>query len=186
VESKSSNGTNKTHWVGSARGILHLDQSMLTWSITSYGDFSIQRTASFRGQNLSVLWLWREERWTNYNQFELTRSGGSFVLPDSTVVRYKNATSEDMEKMVEFGKRQRNSTPRPQVLGWFDGEYKGDDFNRTHYVCLDTGITSSPILGVECYSRDGHWMVSFFGPKQSLSEFEMILHGVASMGNPTK
>ena len=37
-------------------------------------DLRYHRAASFRGQSLQVPWLWREEVWTRYSEFELTRN----------------------------------------------------------------------------------------------------------------
>jgi len=143
-----------------------------------------QRTASFRGQTLQVPWFWREEEWTNYNEFELTRGYLRPAFSSSVTVRYENTAPSDVQRRVES---KRNVHARmPQVPGSFYGDYEGDDFSRAHYVCLDEGFTWSPLLIVDCFSRDGRWSVGMFGLKQSRREFEMILRGVASMGNPTK
>lgn len=143
-----------------------------------------QRTASFRGQTLQVPWFWREEEWTNYNEFELTRSYRGLAFSPTVTVRYENFAPGDVQRTVE-SMRNLNAR-RPQMPGSFYGNYEGDDFSRTHYVCLDQGSIWSPILIVHCFSRDGRWMVDMIGSKQTRSEFEMILRGVASMGNPTK
>jgi hypothetical protein len=155
----------------------------LIWTV--FWDIRHQRTASLRGQTLRLPWLWREEEWTNYNKFDLERNRGRLNLPALVTVRYEGVTPGDMEKMWESMKTHRISRP-PSEPGWIDREYKGDDFSRTRYVCFEMGFTWSPNLMVDCFSRDGRWTVNFFGSKQSLSEFQIILRGVASMGNPTK
>jgi hypothetical protein len=152
---------------------------------TVFWDIRHQRTASFRGQTLRLPWLWREEEWTNYNEFNLKRNRGRLDLPALVTVTYKGVTPGDMEKMWEFMKAHPISSS-PALPGWINREYEGEDFSRTHYVCLDAHFTWSPVLILNCFSRDGRWTVNFFGSRQSLSEFEMILQGVASMGNPTK
>lgn len=143
-----------------------------------------KKTVSFRGQTLQVPWFWREEEWTNYNEFELTRSYRGFAIPSSVTVRYENSTSADVQKRVEMMKS--NNARAIKVPGLFYEDYEGDDFTRTHYMCLAQGLKWSPILGVDCFSRDGRWSVMIFGLKQARPEFQMILRGVASMGNPTK
>jgi hypothetical protein len=143
-----------------------------------------KRTVSFRGQTLRVPWFWREEEWTNYNEFELTRRYRGFAIPSSVTVRYENSAPGDVEKRVELMKS--NNAQALKVPGWFYDDYEGDDFSRTHYMCLAQGFKWSPILGVDCFSRDDRWSVSMFGLKQTRPELQMILRGVASMGNPTK
>jgi hypothetical protein len=144
-----------------------------------------QRTASFRGQTLQVPWFWREEEWTNYNEFELTRSHRAIAIPSSVTVRYENIAREDVQKRVEIMK-SGNARAAAKLPDWFYGDYEGDDFSKTHYMCLEQGVSDSPILAVNCFSRDGRWSVMMLGPKQTQAEFQMILRGVASMGSPTK
>jgi len=143
-----------------------------------------QLMASFRGQTLKVPWFWREEEWVNYNEFELTRPYGGFVVPSSVTVRYEDIAPGDVQKRMEIMKRN-NAQALSRVPGWFYDDYKGDDFSRTNYVCLEQGLMRSSIFAVDCFSRDGRWSVRIFGSRQSQSEFELILRGVASMGNPT-
>ena len=163
---------------------------LILWLI--YGDFigSVlwgirhQRTANFRGQTLQVPWFWREKEWTNYNEFELARIYREPRLNSLVTVRYENSSPENVPKQVE---RMRETNARlSSVPGYFSGDYEGNDFSTAHYVCLNLGYKWSPILIVDCLSKDGRWNVSMFGMQQSRSEFEMILRGVASMGNPSK
>jgi hypothetical protein len=144
-----------------------------------------QRTVSFRGQALRVPWFWQEKEWTNYNEFDLTRSYGGFTSPPTSVrVRYENSAPSDIQKRVERMLSQNAQTVK--LAGYFYNNYEGNDFTKAHYVCLEQGLTWSPTLGVNCFSRDGRWIVIMFGSKQTLSEFETILRGVASMENPAK
>jgi hypothetical protein len=99
-------------------------------------------------------------------------------------VRYENTTLDDFQKRVER-MREANARPFP-VPGRFSNDYEGDDFSRTHFICLDQGFSWSPMLHVNCFSRDGRWSVSMLGLQQTRPEFEMILRGVASMGTPSK
>jgi hypothetical protein len=144
-------------------------------------DIRHQRNASFRGQSLRLPWLWREEEWTNYNEFNLKRNRCRLDLPALVTVTYEGATPGDMERMW-LSMKSLLVNPPSSVPGWLNPEYEGDDFNRTRYACFQRGA----ILSVNCFSRDGRWIVNFFGSRQNLPEFEMILRGVASMGNPTK
>jgi hypothetical protein len=143
-----------------------------------------QRTATFRGQTLQLPWFWREEEWTNYNEFELTRSDRGLAFSSSVTVTYENSAPGDVQKSVE--RMKNNNAQALKVPGWFYDNYEGDDFSKTHYACLEQGFKWSPILSVDCFSRDGRWSVRMFGSKQTRREFEMILRGVASMGNPSK
>jgi hypothetical protein len=152
---------------------------------TVFWDIRHQRTASFRGQTLRLPWLWREEEWKNYNKFDLERNRGRLDLPALVTITYEGAKPGDMERMWLSIKNHLVNPPF-SVPGRLNPEYEGDDFNRTRYVCLQNGSNWSPILWVQCFSRDGRWTVDFFGSRQSLPEFEMILRGVTSMGNPTK
>jgi hypothetical protein len=147
-------------------------------------DIRHQRMVSFRGQTLQVPWFWREEEWINYNEFELTRGYRGFAIPSSVTVRYENSTPGEIQQRVEIMKNNNMQTLK--VPGWFYGDYEGDDFSRTHYTCLEQGLRWSPILAVDCFSRDGRWSVRMLGLKQTRPEFQIILRGVASMGNPTK
>ena len=143
-----------------------------------------QRTVSFRGQTLRVPWFWREEVWTNYNEFELTRSYSGLAFSPTVTVRYENSASENVQGEVD-GIRKLYARIS-QVRGSFSGDYEGDNFSKTHYVCLEKGAKPTPVIFVTCFSRDGRWMVRMIGLRQSLPDFEMILRGVASMGNLTK
>jgi hypothetical protein len=163
---------------------------LYVWS--AYGDLigSIawgvrhRRTVSFRGQTLQVPWFWREEKWINYNEFELTRSYSGFAIPSSVTVRYENSGPGDVQKRLE--RMRINNAQALKVPGWFYDDYEGDNFSKAHYLCVEQGVRWSPIQAVDCFSRDGRWSVRMFGLKQTRREFEMILRGVASMGNPTK
>ena len=64
-----------------------------------------QRMASFRGQTLQVPWLWREEKWANYDEFQLSRSYGALALGPTVTVRYENSGPDDVQKEGE--QRQR-------------------------------------------------------------------------------
>jgi hypothetical protein len=143
-----------------------------------------QHTASFRGQTLQLPWFWREEEWINYNEFELNRSYGRLAIPSSVTVRYENIAPEDIQKRIEIMKSDFAGVVK--VSGWFDDDYEGDAFTKTRYVCHEKGYTWSPVLIVNCFSRDGRWSVDMLGSRQTRLEFEMILRGVASMGDPTK
>jgi hypothetical protein len=146
-----------------------------------------QRTANFRGQTLQVPWFWREKTWTNYNEFELTRQYAGLTLPSNIIVRYQNISPDDVESTVERMKRMSNeSAQKFQIPDLFYRDYDGNDFTKTHYLCMERGFSRSLMLFVECYSRDGRWSVSMWGLKQTRPELETILDGVASMGNPTK
>jgi hypothetical protein len=146
-----------------------------------------QRTASFRGQTLQVPWFWREKTWTNYNEFEVTRQYGGLAFSSDVTVRHQNISPEDVQRTVGRMKRMSDeSAQKFQIPDLFYKDYEGNDFTRTHYLCMERGLSGSPMLFVECYSRDGRWNVSIVGLKQTRSEFEMILRGVASMGNPSK
>jgi hypothetical protein len=143
-----------------------------------------QHTAIFRGQAIRVPWLWREDEWTNYNEFELTRASREPAFISRVTVTYENSAPGDVQEKVRIMRSQ--NARLSQVPGWYYGDYEGDDFSKAPYVCLNTGFKSLPNLIVNCLSRDGRWRVDMFGSKQTRSEFEMILHGVASMGNPAK
>ena len=163
---------------------------LYVWS--AYGDLisSIvwgvrhKRTVSFRGQALRVPWFWREEVWTNYNQFELTRSNSGLAFNPTVTVRYENSEPENAQGEVD-GIRKLYARIS-QVPSSFYGDYEGDNFSKTHYVCLEEQSKLTPVTFVTCFSRDGRWMVRMIGLRQILPDFEMILRGVASMGNPTK
>jgi hypothetical protein len=143
-----------------------------------------QKTVSFRGQTLKVPWLWREEEWINYNEFELTRSYRGFPIPSPVTVRYENIAPGDIQRRMEI--MRNSSTQSLKVPDWFYNDYEGGDFTKAHYVCQEQSVRWSPLLIVNCFSRDGRWTVDMFGLKQTRPEFETILRGEASMGNPTK
>ena len=143
-----------------------------------------QRMANFRGQTLQIPWFWREEKWAHYDEFELTRSYGGLVFFSSVTVRYENSGPDDVQREVNnFSKIYPRLSQQP---GSFYGDYEGDDFTKAHYVCLENGARPSEVIFVHCFSRDGRWVVSMSGLQRSRSEFEMILRGVAAMGNPSK
>jgi len=110
-------------------------------------DVGHQRTVSFRGQTLQVPWFWREEEWTNYNEFELKRNYRGFAIPSSVTVRYENSAPGDVQKRVE--RMRSNNAQTLKVPGWFYDDYEGDDFNRTHYACLEQGLRWSPFFALD-------------------------------------
>jgi hypothetical protein len=143
-----------------------------------------QRMANFRGQTLQVPWFWREEEWANYNEFKLTRSYAVPTLSPTVTVRYENSGPDDVQRKVN---NVRDGYARmAQLSNSFRGRYESTDFSNEHYVCLDYGSNLSQFLIVNCFSRDGRWSVQILGMQPSRSDFEMILRGVASMGNPSK
>jgi hypothetical protein len=143
-----------------------------------------QRTASFRGQTLQVPWFWREEKWANYNEFTLSRSYSGLVLSPSVTVRYENSAPDDVQRRVNnFSKFYAQTSQQPDS---YFGDYEGGDFTKAHYVCLENGARHTEVIFVDCFSRDGRWVVSMFGLQRSRSEFEMILRGVVAMGNQSK
>lgn len=155
--------------------------SSVVWGIRN------QRTVSFRGQTLQVPWFWRQEEWINYNQFELTRQYGGFALSSNVTVRYQNISPGDVQGVVETRKRTAKEAEQMfHIPGLSYNDFQGDDFTRAQYICLKSGLISSPMFYVDCYSRDGRWNVSISGLKRTRSEFEAVLRGVASMGNPSK
>ena len=162
--------------------------SLFVWSV--YGEvikdifWSVrhQNTMSFRGQSLRLPYRWREREWTNYNNFELTHDNSGFSTMSSIMVHYLNFTPEDAEKAAQREKTRSEETQRdlPQLHVHYDFH------NDTDYMCRDTVTSESPVLSTDCWSRDGRWDVSFFGLKRDRSDFETILHEMASMGTPSK
>jgi hypothetical protein len=171
--------------IGAVAGFALL--GLLIWA--RYGDFAQnahwsvrhQRTASFRGQKLQLPWFWREKEWTNYNEFELTRSYSGSLLDSSVTATYENFAPADVQKKIDalqglfakLSQRQGGVTER-------------DDFTDPHFVCMDEKSRLSQFLFETCLSRDGRWRVTTIGLKPSRPDFEMILRGVASMGTPSK
>jgi hypothetical protein len=155
-----------------------------------YGDFiqtvawdlRYHRTVSFRGQALQVPWLWREEEWTKYNQFELTRSRLLWpIIPTSVTVLYENLSPADLQKEID-GMRALDAK-----LTHYPGDYFDPDASiDSHFVCTDRGSSRSDFEWTICFSRDGHWSVRMLGLKQDRFDFEMILRGVDAMGTPSK
>ena len=144
-------------------------------------DLRYHRTASFRGQSLQVPWLWREEEWTNYNEFELTRSHLRPAVPTSVMVSYRNLSPSDMEKQIE-GFRALDAKLTHHPGDYFDPDLSIDP----HFVCTDRGSSLSEFEWIACFSRDGRWSVSMPGLKQDRSDFGMILRGVDAMGTLSK
>jgi hypothetical protein len=92
-----------------------------------------------------------------------------------------------MQRLCEMMRKNSNEfAQKHQNFGFLYRDYEGEDFTKTHYMCLERGLDSLPTLFVDCYSRDGRWVVSLIGLKRTRSEFETILSRVVSMGNPTK
>src|ERR1700760_15707 len=60
-----------------------------------------QHTASFRGQALRLPWFWREERWTNYNEFELRRQYSDLAFTSNVTVRYEKVSPSEMQRLFE-------------------------------------------------------------------------------------
>jgi hypothetical protein len=145
------------------------------WSV------SHRRAASFRGQTLKLPWLWREEAWTNYNEFDLTRRYVGVALPSTAMVRYVNLSKADVPREIDgFRRLYANLSSKAP------GTYTREDLIDAIFVCEDQGSNRSQILFINCISRDGRWRVTFIGLERSRSNFEMILKGVASMGTPSK
>jgi hypothetical protein len=159
-----------------------------------------QHTASFRGQTLRLPFLWRKNDGTNYNEFELSRSSTRFQIGSSVTVHYVNSTPEEAARFIELGRKahaerqkkmealidqafSEKASQRPLIS---NTDFHGDAFTEAHYVCLNDGVIQSRLLTLSCRSRDGRWNVSIWGLDKNLADFEMILHGVASMGNPSK
>jgi hypothetical protein len=142
-------------------------------------DIAHGRTARFRGQSLKLPWFWKEERWTNYNEFTVKESG-SRSLEASVTVRFGHFDPLVMQQRLTHLKNM------PGLPGWISDDYPSDDFTRTHYRCARNGFRASAIFMVDCFSVDGRWAVHLVGPPETYPEFEEILRGVAGMGNPTK
>jgi hypothetical protein len=155
-----------------------------------YGDFiqniawdiRYHRTASFRGQTLQVPWLWREKEWTNYNEFELTRSHLLRpIIPTSVTVSHENLTPEYLQKEID-GMRALDAKLTHYPGDYFDLDASID----SHFVCTDRGSSRSDFEWLTCISRDGRWRVLMIGLKQDRSDIETILRGVDAMGTPSK
>jgi hypothetical protein len=140
-----------------------------------------QRTASFRGQTLHVPWLWREEEWTNYNEFNLTRSYVGTMWTTRVVVSYKNSAPADVLREVETRRENAAELSRRSI-----DFYERDDVIDPHFICMDSGFKSLPRLFIDCFSLDGRWDVSMRGLDRSRSDFRVILRGVGLMGKPSK
>ncbi len=149
-------------------------------------DIRYHRTVSFRGQSLKVPWLWREEEWTSYSEFELIRNHLLAnrllpVFPTSITVSYQNLSSANLQMEIDaMHALDAKLTHRPGDYfdpdAWFD----------SHFVCMDRGSSRSEIEMITCFSRDGRWRVLMQGLKQDRSDFETILRGVNAMGTPSK
>jgi hypothetical protein len=140
-----------------------------------------QRTATFRGQALQVPWLWREEKWTNYNEFKLTRSYLRPTSISSVTVSYENLTPTDLQKQID-AMRGLYTKLFPKL-----GSYYNDDASiNPQFICMDKGTGTSQFLFMTCYSQDGRWMVRMIGLERKSSDFAMILRGVDAMGTPSK
>jgi hypothetical protein len=149
-------------------------------------DLRYHRTATFRGQSLQVPWFWREEVWTRYSEFELTRN---HLLPNrllpifpiSVTVSYENRSPADLQKVID-GMHALDAK-----LTHYPGDYFDPDASiDSHFVCTDRGSSRSEFEWINCFSLDGHWSVQMLGQKQDRSDFDTILRGVASMGTPSK
>jgi hypothetical protein len=157
---------------------------LLLWAF--YGeylawDLRYHRTASFRGQSLQVPWLWREEAWTNYNEFALGRNHLLPMSPTSVTVSYESLSPADMQKEIDgFRALDAKLTHR-------QGDYLDPDASiDSHFVCTDKGSSQSEFEWITCFSRDGRWRVVMLGLKRDRSDFATILRGVDAMGTPSK
>ena len=180
--------------------------ALAVWLV--YGDLigdiawgiSHQHNATFRGLTLRVPWRWREEPWTNYNEFEVSRSNGGLAWRASATVYYQNLAPIEAAKIAQLernlaaeSERKVNAliargakTISPQPQSGSHHDVHGDDLIEAHYECVNHGLNWSPILTDTCFSRDGRWRVEIIGYEQNRSDLGMILRGVASMGTPSK
>jgi hypothetical protein len=141
----------------------------LAWDIVH------RRTATFRGQSLKLPWLWKEEQWTNYNEFRMT-DYGSRTLTTFVTVEFGHFDPSVMhERLLQM---------RSRPVGWTSEDYPGDESTRTHYRCVRNGFRSSELSIVDCFSLDGRWAAHLVGPPESDSDFQKILREVAGMGDP--
>jgi hypothetical protein len=144
-------------------------------------DLRYHRTASFRGQTLQVPWFWREDQWTNYNEFELTRNHVPPTFISSVTVTYEHWTPADLQKQID-AMRGLYTKLFPEL-----GSYYNDDASiNPHFICMDKGTGTSQFLFMTCYSQDGRWMVRMIDLERKSSDFAMILRGVDAMGTPSK
>ena len=141
-----------------------------------------QRTAKFRGQTLQVPWFWQEEVWTNYNEFQLSRSRLLWPISSTSVtVLYENLSPTDLQKEIDAMRAlDAKLTHHP-------GDYFDPDASiNPHFVCTDNGSSRSEFEWIICFSWDGRWSVRMLGQKQDRSDFASILRGVDAMGTPSK
>lgn len=149
-------------------------------------DIRYHRAASFRGQSLQVPWLWREEVWTRYSEFELTRNHLLPnrllpIFPTSVTVSYEKLTPADLQKEID------GMYALDAKLSHHPGDFIDHDASiDSHFVCTDRGSGWSEFEWITCFSRDGRWSVLMIGLKQDRSDFATILRGVDAMGTPSK
>jgi hypothetical protein len=144
-------------------------------------DLCHHRTASFRGQTMQVPWFWREDQWTNYNEFELTRNHVPPSFISSVTVTYEHWTPTDIQKQID-AMRGLYTKLFPEL-----GSYYNDDASiNPHFICMDKETGTSQFVFMTCYSQDGRWMVRMIGLERRSPEFAMILRGVDAMGTPSK
>jgi len=157
----------------------------LTWGVIH------QRTVHFRGQTLKVPWFWHVEEWTNYNEFELTRRRQSFPHISSVGVRYMNSSPDSVPDQIErMRKSEKESIEKIRAMGYLtvepDRNFARHEFTKRNWDCVDQSLIPKSFLHLTCYSLDGRWIVWLLGDEKHSEDFEMILRGVAMMGNPNK
>jgi hypothetical protein len=144
-------------------------------------DLLNRRTATFRGQTLQVPWFWQEEKWTNYNEFELTRPYLLTPFPSSVTASFMNASQADVGRKIDT--MRGGYAKLAQSLR---GNFNPDASLDPHFICMGEDASGSQYQVLTCLSRDGRWSVSMMGLKQSIPEFEIILREVNNMGTPSK
>jgi hypothetical protein len=150
--------------------------------VTDIGwDIGNHRTAEFRGQKLLLPWRWREDAWTNYNDFAVSRVYLEPPFRALVLISYEDSTLADFQSRID---QEQKSVARLSQYGI--RETLNVDTGNPQFLCVDHTFTDLKIRSRECYSRDGRWDVTWFGPEQSRQDFETILNRVASMGNPSK
>ena len=136
-----------------------------------------RRTATFRGQTLKLPWLWKEETWTNYNEFRVTKYAPGLLKPSITVQFGRFDPSVMHDDWIKI-------KDQPGLANWIAEDYQGDDFTQAHYKCVRIGFGHSQVTMVDCFSLDGRWAVHLIGRSEVYPELHQILRGVAAMGDP--
>jgi hypothetical protein len=159
-------------------GYLYLSPglSAVAWAISN------RSTATFRGLDVKVPWMWEQED-TPAGQQELrliSAHWGKPVSLESIVIRYEATPRLPEQTVMQQFEIVASKLQEPA----FRGELlKADAVIRDRYSCVVPHLTKLPEWQVWCESIDKHWTINLVGSEQDKEDLIKVVHNLSSAQN---